>query len=172
MCSCWWGSWWFRRVLCVFVSWWRACVPRVRCAGCIKRGENAWLVLSPFFLCGANDGTRTRCLHLGRVTLRLLSFNRSVFPGCSLLVCLRWGVERMTGLEPAASTLARWRSGLLSYIRSVRQPRLLRRAGLGAYLSVSFMSVRGARCFRQPHAVVISVTRCCCGRCWRGGRRW
>lgn len=30
------------------------------------------------------------------------------------------------------------------------------RAGLGAYLSVLFMSVRGARCFRQPHAVVIS----------------
>ena len=125
--------------------------------------EPAWLVLSPFFLCGADDGTRTRCLHLGRVTLRLLSFIRSVFPGCSLLVCLRWGVERMTGLEPAASTLARWRSDLLSYIRSARQPRLFRRAGLGAYLSVSFMSVRGVWAFCQPHVVVVSVT---CS-CWR-----
>lgn len=93
--------------------------------------------------------------------LRLLSFIRSVLPGCSLLACLRWGLERMTGLEPAASTLARWRSDLLSYIRSARQPRLLGRAGLGAYLSVSFMSVRGARCFRQPHVVVVSVTRSC-----------
>ena len=64
------------------------------------------------------------------MTLRLLSFIRSVFPGCSLLFCLRWGLERMTGLEPAASTLARWRSGLLSYIRSVRQPRLLVRVRL------------------------------------------
>lgn len=64
----------------------------------------------------------------------------------------------MTGLEPAASTLARWRSDLLSYIRSVRQPRLLGRVGL-ALVCQFCLSVRGARCFCQPHAVVISVTR-------------
>lgn len=81
------------------------------------------LSLPPFFfsslVCGANDGTRTRYLHLGRVTLSLLSFIRSVLPGRSLafascalfarvrVFCLRWGVERMTGLEPATFTLAR-----------------------------------------------------------------
>ena len=45
------GCWWFRRVPCVFVSWWRACVPRVRCAGCIKRGENLPGWFSPRFSC-------------------------------------------------------------------------------------------------------------------------
>lgn len=31
-------------------------------------------------------------------------------------------VERMTGFEPATSTLARWRSNQLSYIRMMRAP--------------------------------------------------
>lgn len=64
-----------------------------RMCGCEKREEGACLVgslLSLLLFCGANDGTRTRCLHLGRVMLRLLSFIRSVFPGCSLLACLRF----------------------------------------------------------------------------------
>ena len=97
------------------------------------------LVPSPslFFFCGADDGSRTRCLHLGRVVLRLLSFIRSVCPGRSLafascalfarvrVFCLRWGLERMTGLEPATSTVAWWHSTRLSYIRMSRRTVLL-----------------------------------------------
>ena len=61
-----------------------------------KREEGTCLVgslLSLLLFCGANDGTRTRCLHLGRVTLSLLSFIRSVFPRLLACVCLRllWG---------------------------------------------------------------------------------
>lgn len=117
------------------------------------------MVPFPVFLCGANDGTRTRCLHLGRVTLRLLSFIRSVLPGCSLFACLRWGLERMTGLEPAASTLARWRSDLLSYIRSVRQP-LLAWAREDGRLFVSFVyeCTRGALFLSTPHCCNIGHT--------------
>ena len=81
-----------------------------------------------------------------------------MFPAClgavSSLACVLWGLGRMAGFEPAASTVGGWRSGLLGYICSVCQPRLLVCVGLGAYLSVSFMSVRGVRCFRQPYAVV------------------
>ena len=49
----------------------------VSCGCRKKRGENLPGWFSPrFFFCGADDGTRTRCLHLGRVTLSLLSFIR------------------------------------------------------------------------------------------------
>lgn len=69
----------------------------------------------------------------------------------------------MTGLEPAASTLAWWRSDLFELHPRVRQPLFVlvayspECAGLGACLSDSFMSVRWVWVFRQPHVVVISV---------------
>ena len=51
-------------------------------------------------------------------------------------------VERMTGLEPAASTLGGWRSGLLSYIRSVR--RLFERCQLACLCVAGFGADDGA----------------------------
>lgn len=90
-----------------------------------------------FLLCGADDGSRTRCLHLGRVALILLSFIRSVCPGRSLafascalfarvrLFCLRWGLERMTGFEPATSTVAWWHSTRIELHPRARQPLLV-----------------------------------------------
>lgn len=42
-----------------------------------KEGEGTCLVGSlplSFLLCGADDGSRTRCLHLGRVALFLVSY--------------------------------------------------------------------------------------------------
>ena len=86
----------------------------VLCAGRVdrlgEREEGTCLVgslLSLLLFCGADDGGWSRCLHCGMVMLRLLSFIRSVFPvpGCSFFVCLRWGVERMTGVGPAAFTV-------------------------------------------------------------------
>lgn len=50
--------------------------------GVEKRGrEPVWLVPSPvFLLCGADDGSRTRCLHLGRVALCLVSYICAIVP--------------------------------------------------------------------------------------------
>ena len=76
------------------------------------------------------------------MTLRLLSFIRSVFPGCSLLGCLRFrGFGADDGSRTRNFHLGRVTLRLLSFIRVRAQPRLLGRAGLGAYLSVPFMSV-------------------------------
>lgn len=47
-----------------------------------KAGREPVVWFSPrffFFLCGADDGSRTRCLHLGRVALYLMSYI-CVFP--------------------------------------------------------------------------------------------
>ena len=56
----------------------------------------------------------------------------------------------MTGVEPAASTLARWRSGLLSYIRSVRQPRLLVRVRLALICQFRLRVYAGRVVFVNP----------------------
>lgn len=156
-----------------------ACVRVAWINGKGGRGNLSALVPSPsppFFsslVCGANDGTRTRYLHLGRVTLSLLSFIRSVLPGRSLafascalfarvrVFCLRWGVERMTGVEPAAFTLAWWYSTRLSYIRVSCRPVLLvvcfclpaREVGACAYLLISPTSV-GVSCAFCQHTVL------------------
>ena len=54
---------------------------------------------------GAGDGARTRYLHLGKVALYQMSYART-----TIFVMLFIFMERATGLEPATSTLARWRS--------------------------------------------------------------
>ena len=51
-------------------------------------------------------------------------FLRVVRSRSLVLLALR-GLERMAGVEPAASTLGGWRSGLLSYIRMSRRTVLL-----------------------------------------------
>ena len=91
-----------------------------------KRGEEPLLVwfLSPFFffVWSGRRGLNSLPSPWEGDALPSVSYVRSVFPGCSLVACLRWGVERMTGLEPASSTLARWRSDLLSCIRVCANP--------------------------------------------------
>ena len=73
---------------CVWVAW-------INGRGERREPVSAGSLLSPlFFFCGADDGTRTRCLHLGRVALILLSFIRSVLPGCSLaFACVGGGAD-------------------------------------------------------------------------------
>ena len=51
----------------------------------------------------ATDGTRTRDLHLGKVAYYQLYYYR-ITTTCNVFS------ERQTGLEPATSTLARWRT--------------------------------------------------------------
>lgn len=60
MCSCWWGSWWFRRVPCVFVSWWRACVPRVRAYARFAGGLGIWRVWPSWRSRSASSAVMTR----------------------------------------------------------------------------------------------------------------
>ena len=153
-----------RGLVCVRVAW-------------VNWGEGAcqcWFPLPPLLfsslVCGAGDGSWTRCLRFGRVALILLGFIRGVLPGCSLvfascvlfvrvrLFCLRWGVGRVTGLGPAAFALGGWRSNRLSYVRVSRRTVLLVAfaclcARGGAYLSVSFTSVRVVWLFCQ-HALL------------------
>ena len=64
------------------------------CLGAGKAGREPVVWFSPrffFFLCGADDGSRTRCLHLGGWRSGLVSYVRKcVFPGCPLrflIVC-------------------------------------------------------------------------------------
>ena len=85
------GAWRMCGRLRVWVCFWRASVVLcVRVAWINGKGReegtnaNRFPPLSLFFFCGADDGNRTRCLHLGRVVLRLLSFIRSVCTGRSL----------------------------------------------------------------------------------------
>ena len=163
-----WWAWLGACALWLRACWVRECGCAPACVGVKREREGGTCLvgslLSLFSFCGANDGSRTRCLHLGMVTLYLLSFIRSVFPGCSLLVCLRWGLERMTGLEPAASTLARWRSDLLSYIRMSRRTVLLVAfACLGArcwclFVSFVYECTRGALFLSTPRRCNIGHT--------------
>ena len=68
-------------------------------------------------------------------------------------------VERMTGLEPAASTLARWRSDLLSYIRMSRRTVLLV-AFVAWALGSALASIHLA--YECTRGVVVSSTPRCC----------
>lgn len=100
------------------------------------------------------------------VALILVSFIRSVCPGCSLAfascalfarVRLRWGLERMTGLEPATSTLAWWYSTRLSYIRMSRRPLPAREVG-ACNLPIDLAYECGrVVCVLSTHGVVVSV---------------
>ena len=62
-------------------------------------------------------------------------------------------VERMTGFEPATSTLARWRSSQLSYIREIglRVRPSVRDTGIEPVTS----SVSGKRATAAPIALVV-----------------
>ena len=119
--------------------------------GVEKAGREPVVWFSPrffFFSCvERTTGLEPAASTLGGWCSGLVSYVRSVFPGCSLafascalfarvrVFCLRWGVERMTGLEPATFTLARWRSTRLSYIRMLRHPVALARGGACLYSS-------------------------------------
>lgn len=66
-----------------------------------KRGKGTCLVgfFPRFLLCGADDGSRTRCLRLGRVALsaelrRIKQGTRPTFVGCvALFECRRAGPQ-------------------------------------------------------------------------------
>lgn len=92
-------------------------VPRVWCAGCRKSGEGTCRLV-PFPAFSSFCVEQTTGLEPAASTLvgwrsGLVSYVRKcVFPGCPLRFCLfargsRWGLERMTGVEPATFTLAR-----------------------------------------------------------------
>ena len=67
-------------------------------------------------------GVEPAALHCGMVAFRLLCLIRGVFPGCSLLVCLCWGVGRMAGVEPAALHRGMVALYLLCFVRMSRHP--------------------------------------------------
>lgn len=82
------------------------------CLGVEKRGGNLSFGSLPAFssFCvERTTGLEPAASTLGGWCSGLVSYVRKrVFPGRSRLFCgLRWGLERMTGVEPATFTLAR-----------------------------------------------------------------